>query len=81
MDVVDTASVSRLVETAEHGQVEVWHQVLGVGGGCVRFKGYGRFATSGEVLVSTSELRFRSEARLVESLTGTCAVPILRVDV
>jgi hypothetical protein len=50
------------------GQVEVWQRVLEVQGDQVLSEIHYRFASSGEELVSTSELRFRTQAELRRSL-------------
>jgi SAM-dependent methyltransferase len=50
------------------GQVEAWIQVLEVRDDRVASEIHYRFAASGEELVSTNELRFRSQAELTRSL-------------
>jgi hypothetical protein len=50
------------------GRVEVWQRVLEVRDDRVLSEIHYRFAASGEELVSTSELRFRSQAGLRRSL-------------
>ncbi len=50
------------------GQVEVWQEVLAVHGDRVSSAIHYRFAADGQELVSTSELRFRSQAELTRSL-------------
>ncbi len=51
------------------GQVEVWQQVLEVQGDRVSCEIHYRFTSSGEEVVSTGELRFRTQAELTRSLT------------
>ena len=53
-----------------HGPMECWQELVGVGGGRVRFEDHNVFAATGEVVVTSSELRFRSPAELTDSLTG-----------
>src|SRR5215469_15195877 len=43
-----------------HGPMECWLDVVSVGDGRVRFEGHNVFAATGEDLVASSELRFRS---------------------
>jgi len=50
------------------GPVECWLSVLGVDQGRVRLAGHNVFTATGEVVVATSELRFRSRAELTASL-------------
>jgi SAM-dependent methyltransferase len=54
-----------------HGQMECWLELMGVGDGRVRFAGHNRFTATGEVVVASSELRFRSLAELTDSLIDT----------
>ena len=54
-----------------HGPMECWIELVGVGDGRVRFEGHNVFAATGEVVVASSELRFRSLAELTDSLTDT----------
>lgn len=54
-----------------HGQMECWLELIGVGGGRVCFEGHNVFRGTGEVVVASSELRFRSLAELTDSLTDT----------
>jgi SAM-dependent methyltransferase len=51
------------------GQVEVWHQVIEVQGDRVAFKIHYRFASSGEQVMSTNELRLRTQGELTRSLS------------
>jgi SAM-dependent methyltransferase len=51
-----------------HGPMECWLELVSVGNGRVRFDGHNVFTTTGEVVVASSELRFRSRAELTESL-------------
>lgn len=50
------------------GPMECWLELVGVGSGRVRFEGHNVFTGTGEVVVATSELRFRSLAELTDSL-------------
>lgn len=51
-----------------YGPVECWLELVGVGGDRVRFEGYNVFEETGEVVVASSELRFRSLAELTATL-------------
>ena len=51
-----------------HGPMECWLEVVSVGNGRVRFDGHNVFTATGEVVIASSELRFRSQAELTESL-------------
>jgi hypothetical protein len=51
-----------------HGPMESWLEPVSVGDGRVRFQGHNVFTTTGEVVVVSSELRFRSQAELTDSL-------------
>ena len=53
----------------ERGQIEMWHQLLEVRGERVLYENHYRFVSSGEELVSTNELRFRTQTELTRSLT------------
>jgi SAM-dependent methyltransferase len=53
-----------------HGPMQCWLELVGVGDGRVRIDGHNVFTATGEVVVASSELRFRSRAELTESLTG-----------
>ena len=57
-----------------HGPMECWLELVSVsvanGSGRVRFEGHNVFSATGEVLVASSELRFRSRAELTASLTS-----------
>lgn len=60
-----------------YGPMECWLELVSVnvdvdtGNGRVRFAGHNVFTATGEVVVASSELRFRSRAELMESLTGS----------
>lgn len=51
-----------------YGPMECWLELVSVGNGRVRFEGHNVFITTGEVVVASSELRFRSLAELTDSL-------------
>jgi SAM-dependent methyltransferase len=51
-----------------YGPMECWLDVVSVGNGQVGIDGYNVFTASGEVVIASSELRFRSQAELTESL-------------
>lgn len=51
------------------GPMESWLELVHVGNGRVRFNGHTVFKTSGEVMIASSELRFRTLAELKSSLT------------
>jgi SAM-dependent methyltransferase len=51
------------------GPMECWLELVGVEDGRVRFEGHNVFNATGEVVVASSELRFRSPAELADSLT------------
>src|SRR5262245_57279643 len=51
-----------------HGPMECWLELVSVGDGRVRFEGHNIFSATGEVVVASSELRFRSRAELTHSL-------------
>ena len=53
-----------------HGLVESWLEVVKVGNGRIHFQGHNVFKNTGEDLVATSELRFRSHAELTTSLNA-----------
>jgi SAM-dependent methyltransferase len=57
------------IENTPFGAVEVWWQPLDVSDDLVRYEMHYRFSDSGEEVVSTNELRFRSEVELTEALT------------
>lgn len=61
-----------------HGPMERWLEVVNVENGRVRFNGHNVFIATGEVVVVSSELRFRSRAALCASLT-TAGFTIERV--
>jgi SAM-dependent methyltransferase len=64
-----TPQVSRRsIQHAAHGPIEVWEQLNEVAGECVRFEIHYRFLWSGEELVSTDELRFRTRTEVTQSL-------------
>jgi hypothetical protein len=48
--------------------MECWLELLHVGNGRVRFEGHNVFINTGEVVVASSELRFRSQAEMTDSL-------------
>ena len=50
------------------GPLECWLELVDVGNGRVRFEGHNVFTATGEVVVASSELRFRSLAELTDSL-------------
>jgi SAM-dependent methyltransferase len=58
----------RQIDDPRLGLVEVWQQLIEVQGGRVSFEIHYLFASSGEELVSTNELRFRTEVELARSL-------------
>jgi ubiquinone/menaquinone biosynthesis C-methylase UbiE len=58
----------RQIDDPRLGQVEVWQQLIEVQRGRVSFEIHYLFASSGEELVSTNELRFRTEVELARSL-------------
>lgn len=51
-----------------HGQVESWLEVVKAENGRVHFKGHNLFKNTGEDLVVTSALRFRSQAEITDTL-------------
>lgn len=51
-----------------HGPVETWLEVAGVENGRVHFQGYNFFKHTGETVVVTSTLRYRSHAEIRSSL-------------
>jgi SAM-dependent methyltransferase len=64
------AATYERIETP-HGPMECWLELVGVENGRVRFEGHNIFSATGEVLVASSELRFRSQAELTDSLIGS----------
>jgi hypothetical protein len=50
--------------------MECWLELVSVGDGRVQFEGHNVFTATGEVVVASSELRFRSQAELTESLSA-----------
>jgi SAM-dependent methyltransferase len=52
-----------------HGPLEEWLELVSVGDGKVCLDGHNLFADTGEVMVVRSELRFRSQTELTESLS------------
>ncbi|HEX9058514.1 MAG TPA: class I SAM-dependent methyltransferase [Ktedonobacterales bacterium] len=52
-----------------YGPMQCWLELVSVGHGRVRIVGHNVFTATGEMLVASSELRFRSRAELTESLT------------
>lgn len=53
------------------GRMETWLELVSVGNGRVRFEGHNVFLETGEVLVGSSELRFRTLEELTRSLTDS----------
>jgi len=51
-----------------YGPMECWLELVSVGNGRIRFAGHNVFTATGEVVVANSELRFRSQSELTESL-------------
>ncbi|MCB0016863.1 MAG: class I SAM-dependent methyltransferase [Anaerolineales bacterium] len=51
-----------------YGPMACWLELVAVHGENVRFAGYNQFLATGELLVAESELRFRDQAALTESL-------------
>jgi len=51
------------------GPMECWLELVHVSNDRVRFEGHNIFTTTGEVVVMGSELRFRSQVELTDSLT------------
>ncbi len=51
-----------------HGPVETWLELVRVGEGRVSLEGHNVFLASGEVMVASDELRFRSRAELNDTL-------------
>jgi SAM-dependent methyltransferase len=51
-----------------HGPMECWLELVNVGNGRVCFEGYNVFTVTGEVVIASSELRFRTLAELTDSL-------------
>jgi SAM-dependent methyltransferase len=54
-----------------NGPVETWLEVVRVDSGRVLLEGHNAFTGTGEEIVASSELRFRSNEELTSSLTGT----------
>jgi SAM-dependent methyltransferase len=54
-----------------HGPLEEWLELVSVGDGKVCFEGHNLFTDTGEVMVVRSELRFRSQPELTESLSNS----------
>ncbi len=52
------------------GPMECWLELVHVGNDRVRFAGHNIFTDTGEVVVAGSELRFRGQAELANSLTN-----------
>lgn len=61
-----TATYERI--DSPHGPMECWLDLVSVGDDRVRFEGHNVFTATGEVVVASSELRFRSRAELTASL-------------
>lgn len=51
-----------------HGIMECWLELVAVGDGRVRIEGHNVFTATGEVMVVGSELRFRTQAEITDSL-------------
>ena len=51
-----------------HGPMERWLELVSVGDGRVRFEGHNVFTAAGEDVVTSSELSFRSQTGLTDSL-------------
>jgi SAM-dependent methyltransferase len=58
----------RVIDDPQHGAVEIWLQLIDVKAGRVRFETCYRFVAGGDTVVSASELRFRTQAELVDAL-------------
>ncbi len=54
-----------------HGPMECWLELISVGNGRVHLEGHNVFSATGEVVVASSELRFRSLSELSDSLITT----------
>jgi SAM-dependent methyltransferase len=54
-----------------HGPMECWLELVSVEPGRVRLMGHNVFTATGEVVVASSELRFRNQAELAQSLIAT----------
>ena len=54
-----------------NGPMESWLELVSVGNGRVRFQGHNVFTATGEVVVASSELRFRTLAELTDSLINS----------
>lgn len=61
-----TATYERI--DSPHGPMECWLELVSVGNGRVRFAGHNVFNLTGEVVIASSELRFRSLAELTAAL-------------
>lgn len=53
------------------GPMECWLELVSVGDGRVCFEGHNVFTATGEVVVVSSELRFRSQVEITDSLINT----------
>ena len=62
-----------------YGPMECWLEVVSVGNGQVRIDGHNVFTATGEVVIASSELRFRSQAELTDSL-NTAGFSVERVN-
>lgn len=62
-------AASRHIHHAELGEFEVWHELLDLQDSQVRFAIHYRLVPTGEEMLSTGELRFRTQAELERSLT------------
>ena len=54
-----------------HGPMECWLELISVGNGRVHLEGHNVFSATGEVVVASSELRFRGLSELSDSLITT----------
>jgi SAM-dependent methyltransferase len=53
------------------GPMECWLELVSVGNGRVRIEGHNIFAATGEVVIASSELRFRTQHEVTASLIST----------
>jgi SAM-dependent methyltransferase len=54
-----------------HGPMECWLELVSVGNGLVHLEGHNVFTATGEVVVASSELRFRSLVELTDSVSNS----------
>jgi SAM-dependent methyltransferase len=64
------AATCRRAKVPGIGAVQAWEELTGVDGALVSFRTSVAFERDGQVLTSTSTLRFRGRAELVDSLTA-----------